>query len=159
MRKIGYIRTSTHKQLIDRQVNQLKTICDEIFVEDGVSALRKHRPIYNQAVTKLAAGDVLVVPSLDRAYRSSLDALKELEKLHERNIDLYSVTQNFDTRTPEGKLLFALCAALAEFEVGMLSNRTKEGMEAARRTGSKIGRPKKLYHNQIVWKKNDDGFR
>lgn len=154
MSKLGYIRTSTDKQLIDRQINQLEKICDEVFIEDGVSAVKKKRPVYDRLINQLVDGDVLVVLSLDRAYRSVIDALSELDKLHQRNIEFYSLTQNFDTRTPEGKLLYTVCAALAEWERSILSKRTKEGMEAARKRGSIIGRPRKLQPEQVSWAKS-----
>jgi DNA invertase Pin-like site-specific DNA recombinase len=150
MSKLGYIRTSTDKQLTDRQVNQLQAICDQVFIEDGVSAVRKKRPVYNQVMEALKAGDVFVVSSLDRAFRSSLDALAELEKLHQRDIQFLSLTQNFDTTTPDGKFLYTLAAALATWEREILSVRTKEGLEAARRRGKILGRPRKLNDEQIA---------
>ncbi len=70
MKRLGYIRTSTSKQLIDRQILALENECDEVFVEDGVSAVKKKRPIYEQMIEQLYPGDVLVVSSLDRAFRS-----------------------------------------------------------------------------------------
>ncbi|MBL3591674.1 MAG: recombinase family protein [gamma proteobacterium endosymbiont of Lamellibrachia anaximandri] len=150
MRKLGYIRTSTDKQLTDRQVHQLREICDQVFIEDGVSAVRKKRPVYELVMAELNTGDVFVVSSLDRAFRSSLDALSELEKLHQREIQFQSLSQNFDTTTPDGKFLYTLAAALATWEREILSMRTKEGLEAARRRGKKLGRPKKLSVEQIA---------
>lgn len=150
MSKLGYIRTSTDKQLTDRQVNQLQEICDQVFIEDGVSAVRKKRPVYDQVINALNDGDVFVVASLDRAFRSSLDALSELEKLHQRNIQFLSLSQNFDTTTPDGKFLYTLAAALATWEREILSQRTKEGLEAAKRRGKTLGRPRKLNEEQIT---------
>jgi DNA invertase Pin-like site-specific DNA recombinase len=151
MTKYGYVRTSTPAQLIDRQINRLKDECEHVYIECGVSAVKRSRPVYQEVVSQLQPGDVFIVLSLDRAFRSGLDALKELDKLHSRDVAFRSLTQNFDTRTPEGKLFFSICAALAEFERGILSNRTKEGMEAARRRGKRIGRPRKLKPQQITW--------
>lgn len=153
MKKLGYIRTSTDKQLADRQINQLQDKCDRIFVEDGVSAVGKHRPAYEAVMAALCKGDVFVVLTLDRAYRSVIDALQELDKLQQRGIAFYSLSQNFDTRTPEGKLLYTVSAALAEWERAILSQRTREGMEAARLRGSLLGRPKKLSQHDIDWAK------
>jgi len=150
MGKLGYIRTSTDKQLTDRQVNQLQAFCNQVFIEDGVSAVRKQRPVYHQVMKTLQKGDVFVVCSLDRAFRSSLDALAELEKLHQRGIQFLSLSQNFDTTTPDGKFLYTLAAALATWEREILSQRTKEGLEAARRRGKKLGRPRKLNEAQIA---------
>ncbi len=150
MKKLGYIRTSTDKQVADRQINQLKAVCDRVFIEDGISAVGKHRPIYNSVMDALQTGDVFVVVALDRAFRSVIDALMELDKIHQRGIAFCSLSQNFDTRTPEGKLLYTVSAALAEWERAILRKRTREGMEATKLRGSKIGRPKKLTASQIA---------
>ena len=149
MSKFGYVRTSTDEQLFDRQVQQLQEHCERVYIEDGVSAVRKHRPVYDQVMAALQTGDVFVVSSLDRAFRSSVDALSELDKLHERGIQFLSLSQNFDTTTPDGKFLYTLAAALATWEREILSARTKEGLEAARRNGKKLGRPRKLSDDQI----------
>lgn len=151
MKKLGYIRTSTDKQLNDRQINQLQQICDTVYVEDGVSAVGKCRPIYQQIIADLKQGDVFVVVSLDRAYRSVIDALVELENLQALGIEFCSLTQSFDTRTPEGKLLYTVSAALAEWERAILRQRTREGMKAAKARGSRIGRPPVLNASQISW--------
>jgi len=144
MRCLGYIRTSTKKQLTDRQVLALKNECDQVFIEDGVSAVKKTRPVYNNVIKQLKEGDIFIVSSLDRAFRSSLDALSELEKLHQRNIQFKSLSQNFDTTTVDGKLLYTIAAALAEWEREILSYRTKEGLVAALGRGEILGRPHKL---------------
>ncbi len=151
MKKLGYIRTSTDKQVVDRQIDQLRKVCDQVFVEDGVSAVGKQRPVYDSVMTALSEGDVFVVVALDRAYRSVIDALMELDKIHQRGIAFCSLSQNFDTRTPEGKLLYTVSAALAEWERAILRQRTREGMAAAKLRGSKIGRPKKLSSKDIAW--------
>ena len=150
MQRLGYIRTSTKKQLTDRQVLALKDKCDQVFIEDGVSAVKKHRPVYEKVIKQLKAGDILIVSSLDRAFRSVLDALSELEKLHQRNVQFQSLSQNFDTTTAEGKLLYTIAAALAEWERKTISRRTKEGLAAARRRGEKLGRPHKLQKNDVI---------
>jgi len=144
MKSLGYILTSTKKQLTDRQVMALKNECDQVFIEDGVSAVKKVRPVYNNVIKQLKAGDVFIVSSLDRTFRSSLDALIELEKLHQGNIQFKSLSQNFDTTTAEGKLLYTIAAVLAEWEREILSNRTKEGLVAALGRGEILGRPHKL---------------
>lgn len=87
---------------------------------------------------------------LDRAFRSTLDALLEAEKLRERNVAFQIVTLNVDTATPAGELVYTVMAAFAQYERKLLIKRTKEGMEAARKRGAKIGRPKKLTDEQIV---------
>ena len=150
MQRLGYIRTSTDEQLTDRQILRLNSCCDQVYIEDGVSAVSKKRPVYEQVVAALKSGDVFVVCSLDRAFRSSLDALAELDRLHQRGIQFQSLSQNFDTTTPDGKFLYTLAAALATWEREILSQRTKEGLEAARKRGKKLGRPRKLNEVQVA---------
>ena len=99
---------------------------------------------------KLKSGDVFIVSSFDRAFRSVPDAIKELEKLHQRNINFKSLSQNFDTTTAEGKLLYTIAVALAAWERETLSGRTKEGLAAARRRGEKLGRPHKLKKSDVI---------
>ena len=150
MRKLGYIRTSTEDQLVDRQLDRLREVCDRVFIEDAVSAVRAHRPVYDDLMRELAPGDTFVVSSLDRAFRSSLDALTELERLHRQGVQFLSLSQNFDATTPDGKFLYTIAAALAAWERDILSQRTKEGLAAARRRGKVLGRPRKLTAEQIT---------
>ena len=98
----------------------------------------------------LQQGDVFVVSSLDRAFRSSLDALSELGRLQRRGIEFLSLSQNFDTATPDGKSRYTLAAALATWERDSLSARTEEGLEAARQRGKTLGRPRKLSEEPIA---------
>lgn len=149
MRKLGYIRTSTSEQLIDRQVMQLHDECDEVFIEDGVSAVKKHRPVYQRLMAELQTGDMFIVLSLDRVFRSVIDSLNELNKMQQRGIHFKSLSQNFDTTTPDGRFLYTIAAALAAWEREILSQRTKEGLQAARRRGKTLGRPRKLEAAQI----------
>ena len=150
MRKLGYIRTSTDKQLVDRQVDQLRAACDRLYVEDGVSAVRQHRPVYERLMRDLKPGDVFVVLAVDRAFRSTRTGLNELHALMQRGVKFVSLTEPFDTRTPVGKAMFTFAATLAELERDMISERTSQGMRAAQRRGKPIGRPRKLTARKIA---------
>lgn len=141
--RYGYIRTSTGKQLCDRQLLALEAECDRIFIEAGVSAARRKRPVYEGMVAQLKSGDVLVVSSFDRAFRSVIDALLELEKLKAKGVQFVSISQHFDTRTEEGEFMYTMAIALARWERRILSRRTKEGLQAAQARGVKLGRPRK----------------
>lgn len=148
MKKIGYLRVSTEEQSPARQIDGLTTICDELYVET-ISGAKPDRPIYQQVISQLERGDVLVVWDLDRAYRSSREALNEIDRLQARGVAIRIVNLDIDTTTPAGLFVFTLMAALATFERHTLSQRTKEGLEAARRRGATLGRPRKLTHAQI----------
>lgn len=139
---------STHEQSPERQILGLHGLCDELHIET-VSAVSKNRPVYDRVIERLKPGDTFVIWDLDRAYRSTWDALGELEKLHARDISIHIANLSIDTTTPHGKLIYTIIIALAEFERGFLSQRTKEGVEAARRNGKRIGRPPKMTSRQL----------
>lgn len=149
MRRIGYLRVSTEEQRPDRQIDGLTELCDEIFVEI-VSAASRDRPIYETVTSHLQTGDALVVWDLDRAYRSSSQALNELERLTARGVAIHIVNLAIDTTTPAGFFVFTMLAALATFERQTLSVRTREGLAAARRRGQVLGRPRKLSGADIL---------
>jgi len=140
--KIGYLRVSTEDQSHQRQFDSLEAVCDELHTET-LSAINKKRPVFERVINKLQAGDTLVVHDLDRAFRSALDALKQAEQLRKRGVEFQILSLNVDTGTPAGQLVFTVMAAFAQYERQCLSQRTKEGMAAARRRGKHIGRPKK----------------
>lgn len=148
MRRIGYLRVSTEEQRPDRQIEGLKALCDELHVET-LSAVSKHRPIYEDVKARLETGDVLVVWDLDRAYRSAAEALAEISIFNKRGIGFRIANFGFDTSTAEGYLLLTILSGMSEFERRMLSRRTKEGLAAARLRGTILGRPRKLTASQI----------
>lgn len=143
MKKIGYLRVSTGEQRPDRQIDGLKHICDEYFVET-LSAVSRKRPVYEKVTRLLKPGDMLVIWDLDRAFRSAKDALNELDLLNRRGVAFRIASLNIDTTTPEGYFVYTIMSGLAEFERRMLSRRTRQGLAAARNRGAKLGRPPKL---------------
>jgi DNA invertase Pin-like site-specific DNA recombinase len=147
--RIGYLRVSTEEQRPDRQIDGLTALCDELHIEI-ISATAMKRLVYDTVIANLQSGDTLVVWDLDRAFRSTVDALLEAEKLRARGIAFQIVTLNVDTSTPEGELVYTVMAAFAQYERQILIKRTKEGMQAARNRGAAIGRPRKLTPDQIT---------
>ena len=149
MRRIAYIRVSTCEQRPDRQIDGLREFCDEVHIE-ALPAVSRQRPVYNEVMERLRPGDVFVIWDLDRAFRSTRDALTELEILRERDIAIHIANLNIDTATPHGLLIYTIISAMAEFERRLLSQRTKEGLAAARRRGQRLGRPPKISQAQII---------
>lgn len=147
--KIGYLRVSTEGQREDRQEDGLKDICDEIYIEK-ISGASKTRPIYQQVIDKLRPRDTLVVWDLDRAFRSTVDALLEVEKLRRREIEFHIINLNIDTATPVGELIFTVMVAFSQFERQTLIRRTKEGMVSAKLRGKQIGRPRNPILEEVV---------
>ena len=140
--KIGYLRVSTEDQNHQRQIDSLKTICDALYTET-LSATNKKRPVFEKVLRKLKLGDTLVVHDLDRAFRSTIDALSHAERLRERGVEFQILSLNVNTSTPAGQLVYTVMAAFAQYERQCLSQRTKEGMAAAKRRGKHVGRPPK----------------
>lgn len=139
---IGYARVSTHEQTINLQQDALqKSGCTRIFT-DTASGSKAERPGLTEALSFLRAGDVLVVWRLDRLGRSLKHLIETISQLQERGIGFKSLTENIDTTTSGGKLIFHVFGALAEFERNIIRERTKAGLAAARARGRKGGRPK-----------------
>ena len=146
--KVGYLRVSTKDQCEDRQYDALQPICDQLHVEK-LSSVAKVRPVYERVVANLKPGDTFVVWDLDRAWRSAKDALNELHNMRARGIEVQIASMSLDTGTPIGKLMFTFISGLAEFERDLHVTRTREGLEAARKRGKRIGRPPKISNRQI----------
>ena len=149
MKKIAYIRVSTAEQRPDRQIDGLTALCDELHIET-LSAVSKARPVYDQVMQRLRPGDVFLIWDLDRAYRSAKDALNELDRLRACNVEIQIANMAIDTSAPFGQFLFTLISGLAEFERQLLSQRTREGLDAARQRGARIGRPPKMSRAQLM---------
>lgn len=142
-KRLGYIRVSTHEQNIQRQLDKLQPYCDVLFIEK-TSATSKKRPEFNRAKRKLRSGDTLVVLDLDRAFRSTLEALQIEQSLRKRNIKFEVLSMHIDNSTPEGELMLTILSGFAQYERKCLIRRTKQGLASARARGKHIGRPFKL---------------
>lgn len=149
--RIGYARVSTDEQNLGLQIDALKAAgCVRIFHDDGISAVAADRPQFAAALDLLRSGDTLVIWKMDRAFRSLLNALQTLENLESRNVHFQSLTDAIDTHTPIGRFAYQITNAFAELERALIAERTKAGIEAARRRGVRIGRPPKLTAKQIA---------
>lgn len=146
--RIAYLRVSTEEQRPDRQIDGLQGVADELHIEK-LSAATLRRPVYEAVIAKLNRGDTFVVWTLDRAYRSTIDALMEIDKLRTRGIAFEIVQFPLDTSKPESAFVLTIIAAFAELERQMISRRTKEGLAAARRRGKRLGRPPKLSEDRL----------
>lgn len=150
--KIGYARVSTDEQNLDLQRQALEAAgCDEIH-QDKASGVLSGRKGLGAALERCAAGDVLIVWKLDRLGRSLRELVELVEDLNRRGVGLRVLTgqgASVDTTRPEGRMIFGIFAALAEFERELIRERTKAGMAAARRRGVPLGRPPKLSRFQV----------
>ncbi len=141
---VGYARVSTAEQTLALQEDALRMAgCEKIFT-DTMRGVRAERPGLAGALAFLRPGDVLVVWRLDRLGRSLKALIETLNGLEARGIGFKSLTEQLDTTTSGGKLIFHVFGALAEFERDLIRERTQAGLAAARARGRRGGRPKKL---------------
>jgi DNA invertase Pin-like site-specific DNA recombinase len=141
---IGYARVSTDNQTLDLQRDALqKAGCEKVY-EETASGAKADRPVLAEALEYIRPGDILVVWRLDRLGRSLKHLIETIGALQARGIGFKSVTEQLDTTTPGGKLVFHVFGALTEFERDLIRERTHAGLAAARARGRKGGRPRKL---------------
>ena len=140
MALVGYARVSTAEQATALQTDALRNAgCKKIF-EDTVSGAKVERPGLESALAYLREGDVLMVWRLDRLGRSLAHLIEVIAALEARGIGFRSLTENIDTTTPGGRLIFHVFGALGQFERDLIRERTKAGLEAAAARGRKGGR-------------------
>ncbi len=114
------------------------------FVDHGVSGSREQRPELDRPMSEARRGkfDILLVWRSDRLFRSLRHMVNTLAELDALGVKFVSVTEAFDTTTPQGQLLIHLVSAFSEFERQVIIERTKAGVHAAKRRGARIGRPR-----------------
>jgi DNA invertase Pin-like site-specific DNA recombinase len=138
---LGYARVSTFEQDEALQVDALRSAgCARVFV-DKASGKLEHRPQLDALLDQLRPGDTVVVWRLDRLGRSLRHLIDTVQELDDGGVAFRSLTENIDTATPGGRLVFHVFGALAEFERDLIRERTIAGLAAARARGRKGGRP------------------
>lgn len=143
---IGYARVSTQEQNLELQINALQAAgCKKIFTEKA-SGAQRDRPELKAALEYMRTNedDTLVVWKLDRLARSLRQLIDTIEELEKKGIGFKSLTENIDTTTSGGRLVFHIFGALAEFERILIKERTMAGLKAAKAMGKKGGRPQAL---------------
>lgn len=147
--KIGYARVSTDDQNLDLQRDALaKAGCSLIYEETASGKSATTRPELAQCLKALRTGDTLTVWRLDRLGRSLPDLVRIVAELEARGVGFKSITEQIDTGSAAGKLIFHVFASLAEFERNLIRERTKAGLDAARARGRLGGRKPKLDDKQ-----------
>src|SRR3954447_12966215 len=142
---IGYARVSTTEQNLDLQLDALrKAGCtDTNIYTDKITGTKQERPGLIKALSHLRPGDTFVVWRLDRLARSLSHLIETVNHLAAQQIAFRSITENIDTSSATGQLVFHIFGALAEFERNLIKERTIAGLIAARARGKSGGRPKR----------------
>jgi DNA invertase Pin-like site-specific DNA recombinase len=147
-----YVRVSTNGQTVENQRRELEAVAERhgwtiahVFRDHGISGAkgRDRRPALDAMLKGITRREFNIVAawSVDRLGRSLQDLVSLLGELHAKGVDLYLHQQGIDTTTPAGKALFQMMGVFAEFERAMIIERIKAGLERAKRTGTKSGRP------------------
>ena len=147
---IGYARVSTSDQNLDSQLDRLREAGVERIFEEKVTGTKRQRTQLDALLAQLREGDVVVVTKYDRLARSLKDLLEIVEVVRTEGAGFRSLAEDIDTTTPAGRLVFHVFASIAEFERDRISERTKEGLGAARKRGRVGGRPPALSADQKI---------
>jgi len=142
---IGYARVSTNEQHLDLQRDALLKagVSAKNIYTDKVTGVKSERPGLKQALSHLRDGDTFIVWRLDRLGRSLRHLIDTVTTLKQQGVAFKSLTENIDTSTATGTLVFQIFGALAEFERNLITERTVAGLIAARARGRKGGRPRR----------------
>jgi DNA invertase Pin-like site-specific DNA recombinase len=147
--RVGYARVSTTEQNPDLQMDALRAHgCSQVYT-DAASGKDTARPELAYCLKALRKGDTLVVWRLDRLGRSLSDLVRVVKDLEGRGIAFESLSENIETSSANGRLVFHVFAALAEFERNLIRERTTAGLAAARARGRVGGRKAKLGEKEI----------
>src|ERR1700683_3720343 len=150
-----YARVSTtgHGQSPEMQVRELREYCERRgwqiageFVDAGISGAKDSRPELNKLMADAHRRqfDAIVVWKFDRFARSVSHLLRALETFNALGIAFVSLSEQMDTSTPTGKMVFTVLGAVAELERSLIVERVKAGLRNARARGKTLGRPRKI---------------
>jgi DNA invertase Pin-like site-specific DNA recombinase len=144
--RIGYIRVSKHEQNKHLQLDALHNAgcADDHIYLDEITGSTFVRIGLDEALKFVRPGDTFIVWKLDRLGRSLRDLIDTFDLLKNKGVEFVSAMDEIDTTTPNGKLIFHIMGALAEWERDIIRLRTRAGLEAARARGRKGGRPRAL---------------
>jgi len=146
---IGYARVSRDDQDLALQLDAFeKASCEKVF-EEKESGTKAKRKALEGALSHLREGDTLVVWKLDRLGRSLKNLVALVEDLEERGIEFKSLTDGIDTTTPAGRFFFHVMAALAQMERDLIAERTRAGLDSARKRGRVGGRPRRMTESKL----------
>jgi DNA invertase Pin-like site-specific DNA recombinase len=161
MRVAIYSRVSTSKQTVENQLRELREVAQRNgwqivreLSDEGVSGSkgRKDRPAFDTLHKMIARREIDLVMcwSIDRLGRSITDLVTLMAELEVKGVDFYSHMQAIDSRTPSGRLSFAIFSAIAEFEKSIIRERVIAGLERAKAEGKRLGRPSNVNENTKV---------
>ena len=145
-----YARVSSTDQNPAMQIRELRAYCQlrgwkihDEYVDRGISGAKDSRPQLDRLMSDAHRRhfDVVAVWRFDRAARSVSHLLRALEAFRTLGIEFVSLSEQIDTTTPAGKMVFTVLGAVAELERSLIGERVKAGLRNARAKGKRLGRP------------------
>jgi len=170
----GYVRVSTKKQKENGNHERQKEILEdwaskqdhdiEIFMDDGISGQKENRKAYEDMMGRVEEFDAVVVKNLRRFGRSLKKMIQDIEKLGDKDVEFISLSENLDTTTAQGKLLFHIMGAFSQFYADQKREETLAMIERRREQGKTVGRTKKLPKSDReemfeMWKEKNLSYR
>ena len=152
----GYARVSTAAQgrdgnSLEDQVAALQNYGCQTIIEESFSGKTMERPKFQKLLNKLHEGDTLVVCKLDRFARTAIEGVQTVRELFDRGVRVHILNMGLIENTLTGNLILTVMLAFAEYERGMIVERTQTGKAVARQDPSfKDGRPKKFSPEQLA---------
>lgn len=137
MANVVYIRVSTTEQNTDRQFAAFEKAGitpDKIF-EEKISGKDRNRPQLQALMDYVREGDTVHIESYSRLARNTRDLLNVVHELEEKGVNVHSLKENFDTSTPQGKLMVTFMQGIAQFERDLIKERQAEGIAVAKEKG------------------------
>lgn len=138
---IAYARVSTEQQELTRQLDALKAYGYDKLIQEKYTGTKKDREGLNKLLDTVRTGDTVVVESISRLGRNTIDILTIIEDLDKQGINFISLKENIDSNTPTGKAMLGMIAVISQLERDLIAQRTKEGLQAVKARGVKLGRP------------------
>ena len=160
---IGYARVSSPSQNLDAQIDNLQRVgCIKIFT-DTISGTKIQRKGWEELMSYIRSGDVLVITELSRMSRSLPHLLEVIEDLKIRQVDIKSLRENIDTSSATGRAFLSIMGAVSQMELEIKSERAEAGRAAAKARGKSGGRPAinpdKLNQARILYQNSDKSAR
>lgn len=137
MASVGYVRVSTQEQNTARQVKAFedkKISLDKVF-EEHISGKDMNRPQLAALIEYVREGDTVFIESYSRLARNTRDLLNIVNTLEEKGVHVHSLKENFDTSTPQGRLMVTFMQGIAQFERDLIKERQREGIAIAKEAG------------------------
>jgi DNA invertase Pin-like site-specific DNA recombinase len=160
------VSTSNTSQTPEMQIRELREYCKRRgwkitreYVDQGISGAKESRPELNKLVADahLRRFDAVVCWRFDRFARSVSHLLRALETFKALGIEFVSLSEQVDTSTPTGKMVFTVLGAVAELERNLIAERVKAGLRNARAKGKILGRPRKIASPDEIYRLRSGG--